>query len=325
MVIVMEIGLLMLNAFLFSYAVCKIIINFQLTNCLGQIERVEGLSTHRNKNHTPTMGGIAFVCSTIIFYTLYVLVNNGNWLVYGLLVFPMISYGFLGLIDDLLIIKRGKNDGIKPKLKFFLQIVIATVYFFWFLKYQRSTTINLLFWQLDLKFMYGIFILLAFSGFSNATNLTDGIDGLLAGIMIMILVAYSFLSLDISLNSFLGILIATLLAFLVHNLPKAKLFMGNAGALALGGGFVSIALLLQKEYLLIIFGEWFVIETLSVIMQVSFYKLSKGRRLFKMAPIHHHFEIVLGSEKKTLYLIYLINFIWLALAVILLVIGGYYA
>ena len=160
-----------------------------------------------------------------------------------------------------------------------------------------------------MKFLYGIFILLLFSGFTNATNLTDGIDGLLAGTFSIILIGlYLVIDNDI-IKNMITVIFAGLCSFLYFNLPKAKIFMGDTGSLAIGSLFVSIMIILKMEIFIFIFGLLYVLETLSVILQVLYFKLTNGKRLFKMAPLHHHFEIVLNSEIKTLILFYLFTVI----------------
>jgi phospho-N-acetylmuramoyl-pentapeptide-transferase len=183
------------------------------------------------------------------------------------------------------------------------------LYFIIYLLLDFNTTINFLLFEIDLKFFYGLFILLAFSGFTNATNLTDGIDGLLGGVLSIILIGIFYIN-DIGLlREISAIMFSGLCAFLYYNLPKARVFMGNVGSLSLGGLFVSILIVSKQEIFLFIFGLIFIIEALSVVLQVSYFKATKGKRIFKMSPIHHHFEIVLNSEIKTLILFYLFTII----------------
>lgn len=303
----METVILMIDVFLLSISIILFLINYQKVNSIGQIERELGLRSHKAKNHTPTLGGIAILISTILFFTISAILNELDIKIYLLLIIPLLGYGILGFIDDWLILTKGKNDGISAGLKFFIQIVIAAIYFTIYLGYQFDTSIDLIFFKIDLKFLYGIFLLLAFSGFSNATNLTDGIDGLLGTSFILVLLSYALLSNQLIIQQFIAIMISAIMGFLVFNLPKAKIFMGNTTALAFGAVMVSIAVIIKFEISIFIFGFLYLLEVISVMMQVSYYKLTKGKRIFKMAPLHHHFEIIYNSETKALKLMILIQ------------------
>lgn len=303
----METVILMIDVFLLSISIILFLINYQKVNSIGQIERELGLRSHKAKNHTPTLGGIAILISTILFFTISAILNELDIKIYLLLIIPLLGYGILGFIDDWLILTKGKNDGISAGLKFFIQIVIAAIYFMIYLGYQFDTSIDLIFLKIDLKFLYGIFLLLAFSGFSNATNLTDGIDGLLGTSFILVLLSYALLSNQLIIQQFIAIMISAIMGFLVFNLPKAKIFMGNTSALAFGAVMVSIAVIIKFEISIFIFGFLYLLEVISVMMQVSYYKLTKGKRIFKMAPLHHHFEIIYNSETKALKLMILIQ------------------
>ena len=303
----METVILMIDVFLLSISIILFLINYQKVNSIGQIERELGLRSHKAKNHTPTLGGIAILISTILFFTISAILNELDIKIYLLLIIPLLGYGILGFIDDWLILTKGKNDGISAGLKFFIQIVIAAIYFMIYLGYQFDTSIDLIFLKIDLKFLYGIFLLLAFSGFSNATNLTDGIDGLLGTSFILVLLSYALLSNQLIIQQFIAIMISAIMGFLVFNLPKAKIFMGNTTALAFGAVMVSIAVIIKLEISIFIFGFLYLLEVISVMMQVSYYKLTKGKRIFKMAPLHHHFEIIYNSETKALKLMILIQ------------------
>ena len=301
----LEIWYLMTLTFTLTFLILITLINFQTSNKIGQTEREEGLQSHKEKNNTPIFGGIAFVISYIIIITFLLLINHISLLIYLLLIFPMICFSLLGFIDDFLILKRKKNDGIKPNIKFLIQIIIAIIYFIIYLIFNFDTSINFIFFKIDLKFLYGIFILLAFSGFTNATNLTDGIDGLLGGTLSIIMIGIYIISNNYFMREIIAIIFSGLCAFLYFNLPKAKIFMGDTGSLALGSLFVSIMIIMKSELYLFIFGLVYIIETLSVMLQVYYFKKTNGKRLFKMAPLHHHFEIVLNSERKTLILFYI--------------------
>lgn len=301
----MEIWYLMLLTFILTFLILNWLINYQKRNRVGQIEREEGLRSHKEKNKTPIFGGVAFVLSYLIVFTFLLIIDEINIYIYLLIVMPMTSFSLLGFIDDYLILKYKKNEGIKPNIKFLIQIIISTLFFIIYLILNFDTTINLFFITIDLKFLYGIFILLAFSGFTNATNLTDGVDGLLAGTFSFILIGLFLITGNSYIRNLITIIFSGICAFLYFNLPKAKIFMGDTGSLAIGSLFVSLLVILKLEVFLFIFGLVYVLETLSVMLQVAYFKYSKGKRIFKMSPLHHHFEIVFNSEIKTLILFYL--------------------
>ena len=307
----------MLLTFCLTALILVTLIDYQSTNKIGQIEREEGLDTHKVKKNTPIFGGFAFVSSYLIMFTFLFVINRISFLVYLLLVYPLLSFFILGLIDDLLILKTKKNDGLKPNIKLLFQIIISVIYFIIYLLFNFDTSIDFVLFKLDLKFMYGIFILLSFSGFTNATNLTDGIDGLLAGTLSIIMIGVYLICDNFYLKDVIAILFSGLCAFLYFNLPKAKIFMGDTGSLALGALFVTIMIILKLEMYLFIFGLVYIIETLSVVIQVYYFKKTKGKRLLKMAPLHHHFEIVLNSERSTLFLFYLFTLITVILGLLL--------
>lgn len=301
----MEIWFLMLITFLITFIGLLWLINYQTQKKIGQTEREEGLKTHHKKNKTPIFGGIAFIVSYLIVFTFLLLTRQINIFIYLLIVFPMTSYSMIGFIDDLLILKRRKNEGLKPNTKFLLQILIAIIYFIIYLLFNFDTSIDLIFVTVNLKFLYGVFILFAFSGFTNALNLTDGIDGLLAGTLSFILIGIYVISKDVLMHNIISVIFAGLCAFLYFNLPKAKIFMGDTGSLGLGALFTTILIILKLEIYLFVFGFVYILEALSVMLQVSYFKITKGKRIFKMAPLHHHFEIVFNSEVKTLILFYI--------------------
>ena len=303
--------------FVITFLILIRLISFQTKKKIGQTEREEGLKTHKKKNNTPIFGGIAFVVSYFIVFTFMLIQNYIDIYLYLLIIFPMISYSSIGFIDDILILKRKRNEGLKPNIKFLFQIVIAIIYFIIYLLFHFDTSIDLIFYKVDLKFLYGIFILFAFSGFTNALNLTDGIDGLLAGTLSFILIGIYIISNNIIINRSISIIFAGLCAFLYFNLPKAKIFMGDTGSLALGALFTTILIILKLEMYLVIFGFVYILEALSVIIQVSYFKITKGKRIFKMSPLHHHFEIVFESEIKTLILFYVFTVLTVVLGVMM--------
>lgn len=291
----------------------------------GQSIRSLGPKKHLKKSGTPTMGGIVILLCVLIFYTLLIVEFKRLFhidLVKSLfIILPVVLYGIIGFVDDYLIIVKKNNNGIKPSIKFLLQLIIATAIYFVYLSVYKTNELNFFGIYVDLKFFYGLLIVFLLVGTTNATNLTDGIDGLLS---ICSIISYtSFGIIGIFKNEIVVVILSfsvviSLLAFLVFNLPKAKIFMGNVGSLLLGAGLVMMSILLHVEVLLVFIGFVYVIETLSVIIQVWFFKKTKGERLFKMSPIHHHLELCNFSEVEidvtlgTIQLIMAVIGIWLA-------------
>lgn len=255
--------------------------------------------THKTKNGTPTMGGIIFVISTLLVITALTLLNKIHFS-YSLLIiiFTFTSYSIIGFLDDYLIIKKHNNKGLTPSNKLLLQLIVAIIFFYLFMKGGNEPLlwVHSLHFKLDIGFLYGLFILFVLVATSNAVNLTDGLDGLAGGLCMIAFLTFGIISFntgwldgyeDIAIFSFT--LSGALLGFLIFNCYPAKIFMGDTGSLALGATLGSIAIMTRHEVLLILIGIVFVIETLSCILQIIYFKITK-KRLFPMTPIHHTFE-----------------------------------
>lgn len=268
---------------------------------IGQSIRKEGPKSHINKKGTPTMGGLIFGVLILIGYLLCLKLINEPINIYPTMVIivTILGYGILGFLDDYLIVIKHNNDGISPTIKFIVQIIIAVVIFFILLNNNHSTVINIFGVKFDFTFVYGLFIIIFLSGTTNAVNLTDGLDGLASGIIITILIgtsiyAYYVNNLNILVLSVVSIIF--IIGFMFYNIHPAKIFMGNTGSMVLGALISIIFIILKIEFLLLVMGIVLVIETLSDIIQVLYFKKTKGRRIFKMAPLHHHFELCGYSE-----------------------------
>ncbi len=249
---------------------------------------------HRSKEGTPTMGGLIFIISTIIVMVILLLTgkvsSNSDLMI---VFFVFISYAIIGFVDDYLSIKRGKNEGLGVIQKFFLQLIIALVVFYLYMQNGGSTSliVSTLGINIQMKWLYGIFILFILVGSSNAVNLTDGLDGLAAGLSAIAFIAFSLISLMVGFTDmgvFTLVLTGSLLGFLVYNGFPAKVFMGDTGSLALGAVMGTIAIITHREITLLIVAFVFVIETLSVIIQ-TFSCLTFNKIIFLMTPLHHHF------------------------------------
>lgn len=279
---------------------------------------------HKEKKGTPTIGGLIFIIPTIISMITLFLLEKISFS-YNLLIvlFSFLGYAIIGFIDDYLIIKKKNNKGLTENQKMIMQIIIAIVFFYLFMIAGNEPLlwIHTFNFKLNIGWFYGLFILFILVASSNAVNLTDGLDGLAGGLSVIAFLAFGLITWntgwlagyeDIALFCF--ILIGSLLGFLVFNVKPAKVFMGDTGSLSLGATLGTLAILTRHELLLVVIGIVFVIETLSCIIQIVYYKLTK-RRLFKMAPIHHGLEKSGWKENDIVKLFWIIGLIGAMLAI----------
>ncbi|NLY20942.1 MAG: phospho-N-acetylmuramoyl-pentapeptide-transferase [Tissierellia bacterium] len=278
----------------------------------------DGPKSHAHKSGTPTMGGIIFMISSLI--TIIVLGNRDSetWF----LIISMFAFGAIGFLDDYVKVSNGRNLGLTAKQKLACQIIIA--FFLILYKYRVSngdTTLYIPFTsmdKIDIGILFFPFMMFVMVGTVNAVNLTDGLDGLASGVSTIVLFTFSAMAVGMeneSVAKFSITLAGALLGFLVHNKYPAKVFMGDAGSLALGGVVGAIVLDTNLTLFLPIIGGIFFIETLSVIIQVASFKLT-GKRVFLMAPLHHHFEEKGWKEVRVVWTFY-------AITVVLCLIGIY--
>ena len=270
--------------------------------------------SHQKKEGTPTMGGLIFLVPTLL-TTIFLLVTDkisytSNL---GIVLIVLIGYAIIGFLDDYLSIKRKDNEGLTEFQKLFGQIVIALIFFYMYLKDggQTALVVSTLGINIEMGWVYGLFILFILVGASNAVNLTDGLDGLAGGLSAIAFIAFSLISMVVGfedLGIFTFILVGSLLGFLVYNTYPAKVFMGDTGSLALGGVMAAIAILTHREITLAVVASVFIIETLSVILQVLWLHIFK-RKLFLMTPIHHHFEKLGWEEKDIVKLFWVVGLI----------------
>ncbi len=266
----------------------------------GQNIRELGPKRHYQKAGTPTMGGIIILIAAVVATLLFVQLNAKVILA----LFVMLGYGILGLLDDFINIITNKNEGLNPKQKLLGQIVIATILAFVVLMRLNLGTeilVPYLNTTLDLGIFFIPFVVLVVVGTSNAVNLTDGLDGLASGVTIIVMITYTYIlfqSQSLGLAVFAAAIAGACLGFAWFNSHPAQVFMGDTGSLALGGALSAIAVLTQTELFLLIIGGVYVMEAISVMMQVSYFKVTGGRRIFKMTPIHHHFEQSGWQESK---------------------------
>ncbi|WP_273125377.1 phospho-N-acetylmuramoyl-pentapeptide-transferase [Metabacillus sp. HB246100] len=305
--------------FLISVLLSPIIIPFLRRLKFGQSIREEGPKSHQKKSGTPTMGGVMIIISIII--TTIVMTGKYSELSVEmyLLLFVTLGYGLLGFLDDFIKVVMKRNLGLTSRQKLLGQVIIAIIFYLVFTQYGFSTEIGIPGTEIsfDLGWGYVILVIFMLVGGSNAVNLTDGLDGLLSGTAAIAFGAFAVLAWNQSqfdVAIFSVAVVGAVLGFLVFNAHPAKVFMGDTGSLALGGAIVTIAILTKLEILLVLIGGVFVIETLSVILQVISYKTT-GKRIFKMSPLHHHYELVGWSEWRVVVTFWMVGLIFAVLGI----------
>jgi len=268
----------------------------------GQSIREEGPQSHMKKAGTPTMGGLIFLVAIIVSTIVVAMIFDLFTTQTVVLLLVLVGFGVIGFLDDGLKVIFKRNLGLTSLQKLIGQIVIAVAAFLLLRLGSFDTAVGIPYTDIsiDLGIFYVAFLIFWLVGFSNAVNLTDGLDGLVSGTASIAFAAFGVIALfneqaDIALFAFA--VTGALLGFLIFNANPAKVFMGDTGSLALGGALAMISVLVKQELLLLLVGLVFVIETLSVILQVGSFKLRK-KRIFKMSPIHHHFELSGWSEWK---------------------------
>lgn len=287
----------------------------------GQSIREEGPESHLKKTGTPTMGGLVFLISIIATVLIVAAFNGELTTQVVILLIVLFGYGLIGFLDDFIKVVVKRNLGLTSLQKLLAQIVIAVLSFFLLRANGFDTALGIPFTEasIELGWIYILFIVFWLVGFSNAVNLTDGLDGLVAGTASIAFAAFGILAIDAQetgIALFTFAVAGGLIGFLVFNKYPAKVFMGDTGSLALGGALAMVSILLKQELLLLLIGLVFVIETASVILQVGSFKLRK-KRIFKMSPIHHHFELSGWSEWKVVTVFWGVGFISAAIAVLL--------
>ncbi len=312
-------------AFLLGMILCLLFgvpyIDFLRKKTIGQYILDVAPEAHAQKAGTPTTGGVfiivAIIMASVITLLMAEKMDNSAWIILITLFFMALA----GFQDDYLKLKGHENKGLSPRGKLLRQILIALIPTVYAMQ-TYGTVLTLGSKSFDIGFLYPIFAVFVVTGASNAYNLTDGLDGLAASVGIPAFLACGVIAF-MSGHSVVAIVCATVIGasigFLRYNKPKAQVFMGDTGSLALGGLLGTLAILGRCELLLAIFGGVFVMETLSVIMQVTSFKLT-GKRIFKMSPIHHHFELCGHSEIRIVKEFTLVSLILAVLAVVLYII-----
>ena len=302
---------LLLVAFYLTVLMLPRLIKYLHVLKFGQAIREEGPQSHLRKKGTPTMGGISFIVSIVISLIIAMILDSGNFQYYILFIYTTISFSIIGYIDDMLIVVKKKNDGLAPRKKLMLQILFSVIFYILItFIYKDINYIHIpgLDYNLNISYLYLIFLVFWQTGFSNAVNLTDGLDGLATSVTIVTTSTFALLAYkenNFPVLVFCLTIVGALLGFLLFNKNPAKIFMGDTGSLALGGILAAISVILHKEIAFLFIGLVYILETLSVIIQVAYFKKT-GKRIFKMSPLHHHFELSGYGEVKTVYIFVII-------------------
>lgn len=298
-------------AFLLTVLMLPRLIKYLHVLKFGQAIREEGPQSHKHKKGTPTMGGISFIIAIVASLVVAMFLDSTNIQYYILFIYTTISFSIIGYIDDMLIVVKKINDGLAPRKKLMLQILFSVIFYIlvtFIYKDINYIHIPVFNYNLNISYLYIIFLVFWQTGFSNAVNLTDGLDGLATSVTIittstLALLAYKENNFPVLV--FCLTIVGSLIGFLLFNRNPAKIFMGDTGSLALGGILAAISVILHKEVAFLFIGLVYILETLSVIIQVAYFKKT-GKRIFKMSPLHHHFELSGYGEVKTVYIFVII-------------------
>ena len=288
-------------SFLISVVFCSILIPFLRKLKFGQTEREEGPQSHLKKNGTPTMGGLVILASILLTSLIYI----GKFTEILPVLFMTLGFGLIGFLDDYIKVVKKRSLGLTPLQKMALQFIVTGVFIYYYFKIAGlDTSIKIPFVSGDgfvmPTWLFIIFVFIVVLGTVNGVTFADGLDGLASGVTVIVATFFTIaaLSLNPSMTPITGAVVGSLLGFLLFNTYPARVFMGDTGSLALGGFVSSIALMLHMPLFIVIIGLIYLVEVLSVILQVGYFKLTHGKRIFKMAPIHHHFELCGYSETQ---------------------------
>ncbi|WP_314581085.1 phospho-N-acetylmuramoyl-pentapeptide-transferase [Enterococcus gilvus] len=288
------------SSFAITVAGMPFIIGYFRMKKQGQEIRDEGPKWHNSKAGTPTMGGLGFLAAaviTAIWFSLWAHQMTTSLLI---LVFVLLLYGIIGFLDDFIKLSKKQNEGLTSGQKFIAQVIVAIVFYIVYRMEGYPKTLNFFGIDLPLNIIYGLFVIIWLVGFSNAVNLTDGIDGLVSGLGTISFATYGIIAWHQQQYEVLIVCLAVmggLVGFFPYNKKPAKIFMGDVGSLALGGLLAAVSIILHQEWTLLLVGLVYIFETASVIIQVTSFKMT-GKRVFKMSPLHHHFEMSGWSEWK---------------------------
>ena len=298
-----------LIAFVANIVLCPMLIPSLIKFKFGQYVRDDGPSGHAKKAGTPTMGGIMIIISFMLAAVLFMRDNQEAMAI----VLVTLGFGIIGFLDDLIKITKRRSLGLRAYQKLLAQIAISVVFvLYWRTLDSYATTLIIPFFPdvlFDLGILYPVFACFIFLASTNGANLTDGLDGMAAGVTVLIVTFFLFAAwvYEAPVMPVAGAAVGSLLGFLLFNSHPAKLFMGDTGSLALGGFVAAIALMLRMPLFLAIVAIIYVIQSLSVMIQVGYFKMTGGKRFFKMAPIHHTLELSGWPETKVVAFFYVIT------------------
>lgn len=318
----------LLGTFLLTFLISKKLIPVLASKKMGQKILDIGPRWHKSKEGTPTMGGLAFiiasvVCGGIATAVLWVLMGAETALPLLLTLIMAVLYGCIGIVDDMAKLNKKQNEGLTAIQKFLLQVIVAVFYLLGMrFLCNPSTTLYIPYlgieWELGV--FYYVIALLLIVGVDNSVNLTDGIDGLASSVTFVVAVFYSlaaFFGME-NVNTPLSVVGAVMagsaIGFLMYNFYPARVFMGDTGSLFFGGLVVGGAFVVNNPLIVVVCGIMFIVETASVMLQVAYFKLTHGKRLFKMSPIHHHFEKCGWKETKIVAVFSAVTVLFCALA-----------
>ncbi len=288
-----------LIAFGVSAVLCPVLIPFLKKLKFGQQVRDDGPQAHLKKAGTPTMGGLAFLASVIVTSLIFV----GKYPRIVPVLFLTVGFGIVGFLDDYIKIVMKRSEGLNPVQKLLGQLVITGIFCVYMIKYSGlGTVIHIPFLGIDwdMGWLYVPMLFLAVLGTDNGVNFTDGLDGLCTSVTILVATFFTVVAMgeESGIAPVTAAVVGALLGFLLFNVYPAKVFMGDTGSLALGGFVSATALMLQQPLLILIVGFIYLAEVISVMIQVTYFKKTHGKRFFRMAPIHHHFELGGWSETR---------------------------
>ncbi|MCI8742446.1 MAG: phospho-N-acetylmuramoyl-pentapeptide-transferase [Lachnospiraceae bacterium] len=291
-------------AFAVSAILCPVVIPFLHRLKFGQQVRTDGPQAHLKKQGTPTMGGLMILTSIIITSLFYI----RDYPKIIPVLFVTVGFGIIGFLDDYIKIVMKRSEGLNPKQKLLGQFVITGIFVYYLMRSGEVGTGALIpftggfrdGYYLNLGILFIPFVFFVVLGTDNGVNFTDGLDGLCTSVTILVATFLTIIALGekTGISPITGAVVGSLLGFLLFNVYPAKVFMGDTGSLALGGFVASSAFMMQMPLFIPLVGLIYLVEVLSVIMQVSYFKATGGKRIFKMAPIHHHFELCGWSETR---------------------------
>ena len=309
-----------LISFVLSVLMGPVVIPFLRRLKMGQTERVEGVQSHLKKAGTPTMGGVMILISVLVTSLFYV----KDYPKIIPVLFVTVGFGLIGFLDDYLKVVMKRSDGLFPMQKMALQIVVTAVFAFYLVKFTDVSLTMLIPFSggkyLDIGWLAIPLLFIAVIGTVNGVNFTDGLDGLASSVTVLVAIFFTVIAVGTKsgLEPVTCAVVGALLGFLLFNVYPAKVFMGDTGSLALGGFVASTAYMLRMPIFILIVGMSYFVEVLSVMIQVTYFKKTGGKRFFKMAPIHHHFELCGWSETRVVAVFSIITAILCLIALLAL-------